>query len=446
MNLHYSNAVVAPQNSSGRSAVVEVLRANSVAAYISANILLYVGLSLQVTTLAKQVYDITRRELDLGWLGLAEFLPIALLVFVTGTVADRYNRKRISQIAMFGELASALLLAWYASTKPTGVFPIFMIAILYGSSRAFLAPSMRPIAANIAPEGRLPQMIALYSTVWTSAGIIGPAASGFLYSASPVLAYLVGSALILGALGSFSTVNVPPTQRSADHAGHSHAGETPGDESRGGASGERPTLRSAVEGLRYIRRTPILFAAIALDLFAVLFGGAVALLPVIAEERLGVGNIAYGWLRAAAGIGAGSVALLLAVRPLRRHVGKWLLVAVGVFGAGTIVLGLTRTYWIAFVAILVIHGADMVSVFVRGSIVPLVTPDDKRGRVSAVENVFIGATNELGAFESGVAAAAVGVPATVVGGGVFTLGIVGVWWVKFKQLRNVDRFEDLQPA
>jgi MFS family permease len=417
--------------------LLEILRAPSVAAYISANILLYVGLSLQVTTLAKQVYDITKRELDLGWLGLAEFLPIALLVFVTGTVADRYNRKRISQFAMLGELASALLLAWYASTEPTGVFPIFVIAILYGSSRAFLAPSMRPIAAAIAPEGRLPQMIALYSTVWTSAGIIGPAASGFLYSASPVLAYLVGSALIGCAITSFSTVRVPPTKRAADDA----SGEL-----RGVGSNERPTLRSAIEGLSYIRRTPILFAAIALDLFAVLFGGAVALLPVIAEERLGVGNIAYGWLRAAAGIGAGSVALLLAIRPLRRHVGKWLLVAVGVFGAGTIVLGLTRTYWIAFVAVLVIHGADMVSVFVRGSIVPLVTPDDKRGRVSAVENVFIGATNELGAFESGVAAAAVGVPATVVGGGVFTLGIVGVWWVKFKQLRNVDRFEDLKSS
>ncbi|MEK0415462.1 MAG: hypothetical protein RL352_859 [Actinomycetota bacterium] len=426
-----------PERKSGRAPLLEILRAPSVAAYISANILLYVGLSLQVTTLAKQVYDITKRELDLGWLGLAEFLPIALLVFVTGTVADRYNRKRISQFAMLGELASALLLAWYASTEPTGVFPIFVIAILYGSSRAFLAPSMRPIAAAIAPEGRLPQMIALYSTVWTSAGIIGPAASGFLYSASPVLAYLVGSALIGCAITSFSTVRVPPTKRAADDA----SGEL-----RGVGSNERPTLRSAIEGLSYIRRTPILFAAIALDLFAVLFGGAVALLPVIAEERLGVGNIAYGWLRAAAGIGAGSVALLLAIRPLRRHVGKWLLVAVGVFGAGTIVLGLTRTYWIAFVAVLVIHGADMVSVFVRGSIVPLVTPDDKRGRVSAVENVFIGATNELGAFESGVAAAAVGVPATVVGGGVFTLGIVGVWWVKFKQLRNVDRFEDLKSS
>lgn len=407
--------------------MLEVLRAPSVGAYIGANVLLYVGLSLQVTTLAKQVYDITRRELDLGFLGLAEFLPIALLVFVTGTVADRFNRKRVSQIAMCGELASALLLMWYASTKPTGVAPIFLIAILYGASRAFLAPSMRPIAASIAPEGRLPQMIALYSTVWTSAGIVGPAMSGFLYSASPVVAYGVGSALITTAILLFSGVRVPATQH-------------------GDAGVERPTLRSAVEGLRYIRRTPILFAAISLDLFAVLFGGAVALLPVIAEERLGVGNIAYGWLRASAGIGAGAVALLLAVRPLRRYVGRWLLVAVAVFGIGTIVLGLTRNYWIAFFAVMVLHGADMVSVFVRGSIVPLVTPDDKRGRVSAVENVFIGATNELGAFESGVAAAAVGVPATVVGGGVFTLGIVGVWWVKFKQLRNVDRFEDLQPA
>jgi MFS family permease len=418
---------VTPQESSGRRNVIEVLRAPSVGAYIGANVLLYVGLSLQVTTLAKQVYDITRREIDLGFLGLAEFLPIALLVFVTGTVADRLNRKRVSQIAIAGELSSALLLMWYASTEPTSVLPIFLIAILYGSSRAFLAPSMRPIAAAIAPEGRLPQMIALYSTVWTSAGIVGPAMSGFLYSASPVIAYGTGSVLILTALATFSTVRVPPTQRGAD-------------------SSERPTLRTAVEGLRYIRRTPILFAAIALDLFAVLFGGAVALLPVIAEERLGVGNIAYGWLRAAAGIGAGAVALLLAVRPLRKKVGRWLLVSVAVFGAGTIVLGLTRTYWIAFVAMLVIHGADMVSVFVRGSIVPLVTPDDKRGRVSAVENVFIGATNELGAFESGVAAQAVGVPATVVGGGVLTLGVVGVWWVKFKQLRDVDRFEDLKPA
>jgi predicted MFS family arabinose efflux permease len=169
----------------------------------------------------------------------------------------------------------------------------------------------------------------------------------------------------------------------------------------------------------------------------------VALLPVIATERLGVGDIAYGWLRAAAGIGAGITAVTLSIRPLRRRVGPTLLVAVAVFGAATIVLGLTRTYWIAFLAVIVIHGADMVSVVIRSSIVPLATPDDKRGRVTAVENVFIGATNELGAFKSGVSAEFLGVPVTVVSGGILTLGIVGVWWKKFPTLRDIDQFSDL---
>jgi MFS family permease len=206
---------------------------------------------------------------------------------------------------------------------------------------------------------------------------------------------------------------------------------------------EKATLRSAMEGLYFIRRTPILLAAISLDLFAVLFGGAIALLPVIAEEQLNVGDVAYGWLRAAAGIGAAAMALLLSIRPLRRNVGKALLIAVGVFGVGTIVLGMTHTYWIAFAAVLILSAADMVSVFIRGTIVPLVTPDSKRGRVSAVENVFIGATNELGAFESGVASQAFGTPATVIGGGVATLGIVAVWWFGFKPLRDIDMFSDL---
>jgi predicted MFS family arabinose efflux permease len=201
-----------------------------------------------------------------------------------------------------------------------------------------------------------------------------------------------------------------------------------------------------MEGLRFIRATPILFAAIALDLFAVLFGGAVALLPVIATEQLGVGDVAYGWLRAAAGIGAAITAVTLSIRPLRRRIGPILLVAVAIFGVGTIALGLTRTYWVAFLAVMVIHGADMVSVVIRSSIVPLATPDDKRGRVTAVENVFIGATNELGAFESGVAAEFVGVKATVVGGGVATLGIVAVWWWRFTSLRRIDRFEDVAHA
>ena len=207
---------------------------------------------------------------------------------------------------------------------------------------------------------------------------------------------------------------------------------------------ERPTLRHAMEGLHFIRRTPILLAAISLDLFAVLFGGAIALLPVIAEERLNVGDVAYGWLRASAGIGAAVMAVFLASRPVTKRVGRTLLIVVAVFGIHSIVLGLTHSYAVAFVAVLIGSAADMVSVFIRGSLVPLVTPDDKRGRVSAVEGVFIGASNELGAFESGAVAAVVGVPATVVGGGIATMAIVGFFWRAFPSLRNIDRFDELE--
>jgi predicted MFS family arabinose efflux permease len=188
----------------------------------------------------------------------------------------------------------------------------------------------------------------------------------------------------------------------------------------------------------------VLLAAIALDLFAVLFGGAVALIPVIAKDRLGVGDVAYGWLRAAPGFGAAAMALALAARPIRRHVGKTLLFVVGVFGVGTVVLGITRNYVLAFLALVVLSAADMVSVFIRGSLVPLVTPDEKRGRVLAVEAVFIGASNELGAFESGMVAQAFGTSATVIGGGVGTLAVVGIWWFAFPSLRRIDRFEELE--
>jgi MFS family permease len=201
-----------------------------------------------------------------------------------------------------------------------------------------------------------------------------------------------------------------------------------------------------MEGLRFIRRTPVLLAAISLDLFAVLFGGAVALLPVIAEERLHVGDVAYGWLRAAPGIGAAAMALAIAVRPVRRRVGRTLLVVVAVFGAGTVVLGVTHSYLVAFVSLVVISAADMVSVFIRGSIVPLVTPDEKRGRVLAVENVFIGASNELGAFESGMVAQQFGLVPAVAGGGLATMGVVVLFWFVVPAVRHIDRFEDLEHA
>jgi predicted MFS family arabinose efflux permease len=209
---------------------------------------------------------------------------------------------------------------------------------------------------------------------------------------------------------------------------------------------QRPTWGHAFEGLRFIKRTPIVRGAILLDLFAVLFGGAVALLPAIAEERLGVGNVGYGWLRAAPGIGALAMTMVLAVRPPSRRLGKLLYVVVAVFGVGTVVLGVTRSFVVAFIAVLVLSAADAVSVLIRATLVPLATPDDTRGRVMAVEAVFIGASNELGAFSSGVTGQLFGIGPAVVLGGVATLAVVGVWWVRYPALRDVDRFSDVEAA
>ena len=194
-----------------------------------------------------------------------------------------------------------------------------------------------------------------------------------------------------------------------------------------------------------MRRTPVVLGTISLDLFAVLFGGAIALIPVVASERLGVGDIAYGWLRAAPGIGAALMALWLATHPVTRRVGPTLLAVVGIFGAGTVVFGLTRSYAVAFIALVVISAADMVSMFIRGSIVPLVTPDDQLGRVSAVEGVFIGASNELGAFQSGVAARFLGVPLAIAGGGVITVAIAVSFAFVFPSIRRINTFEELRP-
>ncbi|MBM3729473.1 MAG: MFS transporter [Actinobacteria bacterium] len=401
----------------------EVLRSRDVRAMLVYGTCLYTGLMLQAAVLGKQVYDITGREIDIGWIGLVEFLPAAVLVLVTGVVADRFYRRNVVLIAVTGELVSAVALMFYARTNPTAVAPIFLITLLYGVSRAFVAPAARSIWPSIAPPGGLPAVVALSSATWTGAAIAGPAMSGFLYSIDPWVAYFVASVLIAMGMAAILRVNVPRNIA---------------------ASPDRPTFRHAIEGLVFIRRTPILLAAISLDLFAVLFGGAVALLPVIAEERLGVGDVAYGWLRAAVGIGAAAMAVFLAWRPVRRRVGQKLFVVVATFGVMTVVLGLTHSYVVAFIAILVLSAADMVSVFIRSSIVPLVTPDEKRGRVLAVENVFIGASNELGAFESGVASQAVGTAGAVVGGGIATVGIAGLWWLLFPALRRVDRFSDLE--
>lgn len=402
----------------------EVWRAQGVRRLLISTTTLYVGSTLMAATLGLQAYSISGREADLGWIGLCEFLPAALLVLVTGSVADRRSRKRVSQVAIVGEAIAAAALMLYAFSSPTRVWPLFVISVVFGTARAFFAPATRPMAAMVAPEGGLPRVIAMYSATWTGAVIVGPALSGLLYAWHPAAAY--GAAVVLMLVSAVLISTLRFLREPARPATH-----------------DKATFRSAIEGLVFVRRTPILLATISLDLFAVLFGGAVALLPAIAKDRLHVGDVAYGFLRAAPGVGAATMAVVLAVRPLRRHIGRWLLIAVFVFGAATVVLGITRSYLVAFVALLVLSGADMISVFVRSSLVPLVTPDEKRGRVMAVENVFIGASNELGAFESGMVAQAVGTPATVVGGGIATIGIVALWWLRFPALRRIDRFEDL---
>jgi MFS family permease len=413
---------VAP--TSGEGSLLGLLRDRHVRTLTFAQSTLSIGIFLQAAVLGKQIFDISDRELDLGLLGLAEFLPAVVLVLVTGAVADRFDRRRVALCAIVGELVCAGLFAWYATTEPTAVGPIFIIAAGFGTSRAFASPATRAMPPMVAPEGQLHRVIALNSAIFTTAFIVGPATSGFLYAIDPSVAYLASGALMsLGFLGMWR-VKFRRAPRRPDPA-------------------DRPTLHSALEGLRFIRRTPVLFAAISLDLLAVLFGGAVALLPSIAEDRLGVGDVAYGWLRAAIGIGSALMAIALAIRPIERHVGVVLLFAVAVFGAGTIVLGLTHSYLIAFLAVMILSGADMVSVFIRSTLAPLVTPEDKRGRVLAVESVFIGASNELGAFESGVAASVLGTQGAVVLGGAATIIIVMFFWVHFKALRTVDRFRDV---
>jgi MFS family permease len=287
-----------------------------------------------------------------------------------------------------------------------------------------LAPSRRSIAPLLAPPEHFPQVVALWTATFTGASIVGPVIGGFLYSVGPSQAYALAAILELAAIVPIlMIVYAREPERITD----------------------RPTLHSALEGLRFVRRTPVVLGTISLDLFAVLFGGAIALIPAVASDRLGVGDIAYGWLRAAPGIGAAVMAIWLATRPITRRVGPTLLWVVFIFGAGTVVFGFTRNYAVAFVALIVISAADMVSMFIRGSIVPLVTPDEQLGRVSAVEGVFIGASNELGAFESGVAARMFGVPWAIAGGGLITMAIAASFAVIFPSIRKIDTFEELRP-
>lgn len=381
----------------------------------------------QITILGKQVFDMTGRELDLGLLGLFEFLPILLLAPVAGRVADRYDRRWVFRVGLVAEMGVSLSLFAYVAGDPTSVWPIFALMAAMGTARAFVAPASRSLPIDLAPLDVVERVVAVRSVAFQLGTIAGPVVAGFVFVAGPSYPYLVAMAAYLTA-GAI-LVTVPPS-------GVARLGRT----TRGGAWPE------AFEGLRFMRRNPVVLGAISLDLFAVLLGGAVALLPAIAEERLGVGAVGLGGLRAAVGIGAFVSAVIFSIRPVRRRVGRVLLVGVAVFGVATIVLGLTRSYVVAFVALFVLAAADAISVFCRATIVPLATPESMRGRVLAVENMFIGASNELGAVESGVAGHFLGVVGAVVTGGIGTLVIVVLWWTRFPALRDIDRFADVRPS
>jgi MFS family permease len=411
----------------------------SVGALLASVFLSSSGALAQDVVLGKLVYDLTGRELDLGLLGLAEFAPAFVLVLVTGAVADRFDRRRVAALSSVGEAGVSGALAWYVGTGPTSIGPIFLLVIAFGVARAFAAPSSRSLPADIVAPERLPHVVPRYSAAWQTALIAGPVLGGFLYTVDVRLPFLVVAALLLGSAVCVLAIRVRPRVPVASaglvieesEIGVPHAEPVPA---------ERPSWRDALEGLRFIRRMPLLLGAISLDLFAVLFGGAVALLPAIATDRLHVDAVGLGWLRAAGGMGAALVTVALAVRPVQRRVGRTLLAVVAGFGVATIVLGLTRSFVVAFIALAVLSGCDAVSVFIRATLVPLVTPENRRGRVLAVENVFIGASNELGAFESGVVGQALGPAGAIVLGGAATLAVAASWSVLFPELRDVDRF------
>jgi MFS family permease len=382
----------------------------------------------QITALGKLVFDLTGSELDLGLLGLAEFLPAALLAPVSGTIADRFDRRLVMGLGLLGETACAGILVMVAHRGIDTIAPLLVLVLVFGTFRAIAAPAARALPVTLVPPGGLPPMVALFSGAWQVGGIVGPVLAGLLFLVSPTASFAATALLLAVGVAMVPLIRVHPDADVRDP-------ERP-----------PPRLREALDGLRLVWRTPLLLGAISLDLFAVLFGGAVALLPALAEDRLGVGAAGLGLLRAAVGLGAAVTTAVLAIRPLRRHIGVTLLAAVGLFGAATILLGTTRSFAVALAALLVASGADAISVFIRATLVPLITPDRFRGRVLAVENVFIGASNELGAFESGVAGQFLGAAGSVVLGGAATLVVVVVWAFAFPALRRVDGFDDLGPA
>ena len=368
-----------------------------------------------------QMYALTGSALALGLVGLAQFLPSFALLLVVGHVADRYDRRRIVRTCQLIEALAIVTLATLTVIGEVTAPMIYVLVVVIGATRAFEFPTLQALLPSVVPDRLLPQAVAASSTAGQLGVVLGPAVGGFLYAAGPLAAYGVCATLYVVAsvlIGGVAIVRKPPPV-------------------------ETDVTRSVFAGLAYIRSKRELLGAISLDMFAVLLGGATALLPIYAHDILHTGPWGLGLLRSAPAVGALTVAVWLARHPLRQHAGRKMFVAVAIFGAATIVFGLSTSFALSMLALIVLGASDMVSVVVRQSLFQLGTPDHMRGRVSAVNAMFIGASNQLGEFESGVTAAWWGTVASVVVGGVGTIAIVLLFVRLFPELYRVDR---LTPA
>jgi MFS family permease len=366
-----------------------------------------------------QMYEQTQNTLYLGLIGLFQFLPSLLLILITGSVADRHSRRMIVSICMIISALCAAALLGLTIADAFSPWPVFAILIVFGIERAFMAPAVQSLAPNLVPARDLANAIAWNSSSWQTAAILGPVAGGLLYGLSAIVAYSVALVfLILSALLIFMIEK--PAQHSLS---------------------EPRDWTSVLAGFKFIRTEKIVLGAISLDLFAVLLGGAVALMPVFASEILVLGPLGLGLLRAAPGIGAILVAVTLAAYPIRHNAGRLMFAGVALFGVGTVIFGLSQVAWLSIAALMLMGASDMISVYVRETLIALWTPDAVRGRVNAVNMVFVGASNELGEFRAGTMAHFIGAVPAVVIGGVGTLAVAVIWALGFPQLRKIDSLD-----
>jgi MFS family permease len=391
------------------------LRHRGFALFMAMRIVSQFGTQIVTVAVGWQVYDLTRNPADLGLVGLFEFAPALLLVLATGAASDRFNRRVIAAVCLLAEGVVAATILSFTWQGMIGVGIIFFLLVLFGTARAFFNPATQSLVPNLVPEEDLSSAIALSSASWQVATVVGPAVGGLLYGISAEVAY--GGAVFCFLFGAVCAALIPrPPQKTM---------------------AEPPSWQSLSAGVRYIRGERVVLGAISLDLFAVLLGGAIALLPAYARDILDVGPWGLGFLRSATGVGSLAMGLYLTTVPIRDHAGVAMFVAAALFGAFTVVFGISTIVWLSIVMLLLTGAADMISVYIRETLIQLRTPDWVRGRVNAVNMVFIGASNELGAFRAGMVAAVIGVVPAVVIGGVGTIAVAGLWAWWFPELRRI---------